>query len=61
MQTEINYLTVGVSVGVVRVGAPAAEEQSNLRLSLPFPFKLLLEVMLNSSAKKKRANFSLDS
>ena len=45
---------VGVNVGVVSVGAPAADEQSiccSLRLSLLFPLFKLFEVMLKSSEK----------
>ena len=48
---------VGVNVGVVSVGAPAADEQSiccSLRLSLLFPLLKLFEVMLKSSEKTNR-------
>ena len=51
---------VGVNVGVVSVGAPAADEQSiccSLRLSLLFPLFKLFEVMLKSSEKKWRKKF----
>ena len=46
---------VGVKVGVVRVGAPAAEEQSSRRPPASSWLPLLLEVIFCPSARKKRA------
>ena len=44
---------VGVKVGVVRVGAPAAEEQSSRRPPASSWLPLLLEVIFCPSARKR--------